>query len=98
MNTNLTTQISELIVECGYEELGAVNRMINSMRKELDDHYIQQINIGNVVVFDYRGKTIVGKVIRINKKTVTITLDGSKRTARVSLDLIIKGSQRKGGN
>ena len=94
MNGELVANIRQLISQCDYEELESAQRMVIHMRKTLDSHYLSQVKVGSVIVFDYRGQTHMGKVIRINKKTVTFIDVKTQREARVSMGLIVKSAQK----
>ena len=94
MNNKLVENIKELISQCNYEELESTQRMVNSMWKTLDRHYLAQIKVGSVIVFDWKNETIVGTVIRVNTKTVTFINSVTKRKGRVSTSLIVKGSRK----
>jgi len=98
MNTELIDQIKELIRECNYEELEYTQRLVSSKWKFLDAHYLKQINIGSVIVYDYHGQTYMGKVIRINQKSVTIIKTSTGRECRVDIGLIVKSSLKRKEN
>lgn len=96
MNKELVEQITTLLVECGYEELKVIYKALTMFKEKLDEHYLKQIDVGDIVPFEYEGQMYRGKVLRVNIKTVTLKDHNFSRspTIRVPVNMVLKGVQK----
>lgn len=84
MNRGNTERIEEFIKDLSEEELVYLNRLIVERLKLISQakstFEMAKFNIGELVQFeDNDGKTISGRVIKLNKKTISILTDERQR-------------------
>jgi hypothetical protein len=84
MNPGDTKRIEDFIKDLGEEELVYLNRLIVERLKLIHQakstFEMAKYNIGERVQFeDNDGNTITGRVIKLNKKTVSILTDDRQR-------------------
>ena len=98
-------QFEEFIKDLSEEELFYLNRLIverlKLMSQARSTFETAKFNIGEIVEFEYNdGNTITGRVIKLNKKTVSVLTDTRQRwnvapvylrTLRLSPLIIITG-------
>ena len=84
MNRNDSKRIEEFIKDLSEEELFYLNRLIVERLKLISQarstFEMARVNIGELVEFENNdGNTITGRVIKLNKKTVSILTDEKQR-------------------
>ena len=84
MNRSDSKRIEEFIKDLNEEELFYLNRLIveriKLMSQARSTFEMAKFNIGELVEFaDNDGNTITGRVIRLNKKTISVLTDKRQR-------------------
>ena len=81
INNNLPAEISTVLLQLNEAQLIQLNRMIverlKLFHKAKHLKAMSEFNIGDTVSFNYEGREVIGKIQRLNQKSVTIiTNDG----------------------
>jgi len=87
------TKVNDLILNLNEEELRLLNQQIIERLKIIDRAKgivgVSKFNLGDQVSFRHHGERMVGKIIRLNQKTVSIILDNGQEW-RVAPDFLRK--------
>ena len=89
--TNLVTKASELIYQMDNDQINQVVEAIKLKRTHLARQMTRSILIGDIVSFEGRGgRTVSGKVIKVNPKTLLVEDSNSRIRWKVSASLVSK--------
>jgi len=70
--SNLVTQAVELIYKMDSADLGQVIEAVKLKRQHLARQATRSVILGDTVTFDARGRTVVGKITKVNQKTLQV--------------------------
>ena len=89
--TNLVTKASELIYQMDNDQINQVVEAIKLKRTHLARQVTRSILIGDIVSFEGRGgRTVSGKVLKVNPKTLLVEDSNSRIRWKVSASLVSK--------
>ena len=89
--TNLVTKASELIYQMDNDQINQVVEAIKLKRTHLARQMTRSILIGDIVSFEGRGgRTVSGKVLKVNPKTLLVEDSNSRIRWKVSASLVSK--------
>ena len=82
MNNNLPAEISTVLLQLNEAQLHQLNHMIverlKLFHKAKHLKAMSEFNIGDTVSFNYEGQEIIGKIQRLNQKSVSIIANDGK--------------------
>jgi len=70
--SNLVTQAVELIYKMDGADLSQVIEAVKLKRQHLARQATRSLIQGDTVTFDARGRTVVGKITKVNQKTLEV--------------------------
>ena len=70
--SNLVTQAVELIYKMDSADLSQVIEAVKLKRQHLARQATRSVILGDTVTFDARGRTVVGKITKVNQKTLQV--------------------------
>ena len=70
--SNLVTKAVELIYQIDSADLSQVIEAVKLKRQHLARQATRSVILGDTVTFDARGRTVVGKVTKVNQKTLQV--------------------------
>jgi hypothetical protein len=70
--SNLVTKAVELIYQMDSADLSQVIEAVKLKRQHLARQATRSVILGDTVTFDARGRTVVGKVTKVNQKTLQV--------------------------
>jgi hypothetical protein len=69
---NLVTRATELIYQMNAEQISEVIEAIKLKRTYLAKQATRGVTVGDTVEFDARGRKVLGKVTKVNQKTLQV--------------------------
>ena len=91
--SNLVTQAVELIYKMDSADLSQVIEAVKLKRQHLARQATRSVILGDTVTFDARGRTVVGKITKVNQKTLQVSEErggGLQSWWKVSASLVRK--------
>ncbi len=89
--SNRVTKAVEQIYQMDSDELNQVIEAIKLKRQHLARQAVRTVLVGDTVSFSARGRTVVGKVTKVNRKTLQVREQGAISTNwKVSATLVSK--------
>lgn len=89
--SNRVTRAVEQIYQMDSDELNQVIEAIKLKRQHLARQAVRTVLVGDTVTFSARGRTVVGKVLKVNRKTLQVREQGAVSTLwKVSATLVSK--------
>jgi hypothetical protein len=86
---NLVTKASELIYQMDNDQLNQVIEAIKLKRTHLAKQIARSVMVGDIVSFQGRGgKTVTGKVIKVNPKTLLVQDSQTMTRWKVTASLV----------
>jgi putative ribosome biogenesis GTPase RsgA len=73
--TNRVTKAVELIYAMDTDELNQIVEAVKLKRTHLARTVTRSVMVGDTVTFEARGRTVVGKVTKVNTKTLAVRED-----------------------
>ncbi len=73
--SNLVTRAVELIYQMDNAQINEVIEAVKLKRQHLARQATRAVILGDMVEFDARGRTVVGKVTKVNQKTLQVRED-----------------------
>jgi len=90
--SNRVTRAVEQIYQMDSDELNQVIEAIKLKRQHLARQAVRSVIVGDTVTFSARGRTVVGKVLKVNRKTLQVREQGTGSSTlwKVSATLVNK--------
>jgi putative ribosome biogenesis GTPase RsgA len=86
---NLVTKASELIYQMDNDQLNQVIEAIKLKRTHLAKQITRSVMVGDIVSFEGRGgKTVTGKVMKVNPKTLLVQDSQTMTRWKVTASLV----------
>ena len=70
--SNRVTKAVELIYQMDTDELNQIIEAVKLKRTHLARTMTRSVNVGDTVTFEARGRTVTGKVTKVNTKTLQV--------------------------